>query len=179
MTHELTILRIMSYCRWCSMLWCCTTLWYVIHAYSISLSLYIYIRIYIYIYVHTYIHTYITLCHVLLWTHTPCYFMLCMLWHNGRHRIATNIESSSFAHPPACKTHTVVDTMLHYLGDRIFWANSVPGNALVCVSREAAAIWSSRHCKPAACILGLTGANLRLSLTCGFPWWSDQLNYTN
>ena len=26
-----------------------------------------------------------------------------------------------------------------------------------------------RHCKPAACILGLTGANTRLSLTCGFP----------
>ena len=28
---------------------------------------------------------------------------------------------------------------------------------------------SSRHCKPAACILGLAGANMWLSLTCGFP----------
>ena len=26
-----------------------------------------------------------------------------------------------------------------------------------------------RHCKPAACILGLTGATMRLSLICGFP----------
>ena len=26
-----------------------------------------------------------------------------------------------------------------------------------------------RHCKAAACILGLTGANMRLSLICGFP----------
>ena len=25
-----------------------------------------------------------------------------------------------------------------------------------------------RHCEPAACILGLTGANMRLSLICGF-----------
>ena len=38
-----------------------------------------------------------------------------------------------------------------------------------CESGEAAAIWSSRHCKPTACILGPTGANMRLSLICGFP----------
>ena len=45
----------------------------------------------------------------------------------------------------------------------------MPGDARVCGSREATAIWSFRHCKPAACILGLTGANMRLSLICGFP----------
>ena len=28
---------------------------------------------------------------------------------------------------------------------------------------KATAIWSFRHCEPAACILGLTGI-------CGFPW---------
>ena len=39
----------------------------------------------------------------------------------------------------------------------------------VCASGEATAIWSFRHCKPAARILGLTGANVRLSLMCGFP----------
>ena len=55
------------------------------------------------------------------------------------------------------------------VGDRVSWESSVPGNALVCGSGEAAAIWSSRRRKPAACILGLTGANMRLSLICGFP----------
>ena len=39
----------------------------------------------------------------------------------------------------------------------------------VCGSGKATAIWSFRHCKPAACILGLPGANMRLSLICGFP----------
>ena len=55
------------------------------------------------------------------------------------------------------------------LGDRIFRQTCVPGNARVCGSGDATAIWSFRHCKPAACILGLTGANMRLSLICGFP----------
>ena len=31
-------------------------------------------------------------------------------------------------------------------------------------SGEATASWSFRHCKPAACILGLTGVDMRLSL---------------
>ena len=61
------------------------------------------------------------------------------------------------------------------LGDRIFRENSEPGNARVCGSGKATAIWSFRHCKPAACILGLTGASMRLSLICGFPWWSSHL----
>ena len=51
---------------------------------------------------------------------------------------------------------------------RIFWETCVPGNARVSGSGEATAIWSPRHCKPAACILGLTGANMQLSLICGF-----------
>ena len=42
-------------------------------------------------------------------------------------------------------------------------------NARPCGSGEAAAIRSFGRCKPAACILGLTGANTRLSLICGFP----------
>ena len=46
---------------------------------------------------------------------------------------------------------------------------SVAGNARVCGSGEAAAVWSSRHCEPAAYILGPTVANTRLSLICGFP----------
>ena len=53
-------------------------------------------------------------------------------------------------------------------GDRVFQEISVPGNARVCGSGKATAIWSFRHCKPAACILGLTGASMRLSLICGF-----------
>ena len=36
-------------------------------------------------------------------------------------------------------------------------------------SGKATAIWSFRHCEPAACILCLAGANMRLSLICGFP----------
>ena len=40
----------------------------------------------------------------------------------------------------------------------------VPGNARVCGSGEVTAIWSLRHCKPAACILGLIGANMQISL---------------
>ena len=40
------------------------------------------------------------------------------------------------------------------LGDRVFRESSVPGNAPVCGSGEAIAIWSVRRCKPAACILG-------------------------
>ena len=32
--------------------------------------------------------------------------------------------------------------------------------------REATAIWGFSHCKPAACVLGLTGANMRVSLMC-------------
>ena len=55
------------------------------------------------------------------------------------------------------------------LGDRTFWETCVPGNARVCGSGEATAIWSFRHCKPAACILGLAGANTRFSLICGLP----------
>ena len=55
------------------------------------------------------------------------------------------------------------------LGDWIFRETRVPGNARVCGSGEATAIWSFRHCKAAACILGLTGANMRLSLIYGFP----------
>ena len=45
----------------------------------------------------------------------------------------------------------------------------VPGNARVRRSGKSTAIWSFRHCKPAACILGLAGADMRLSLICGFP----------
>ena len=55
------------------------------------------------------------------------------------------------------------------LGDRIFRETCVPGNARVSGSGEATAIWSFRHSKPAARILGLTVANMRLSLICGFP----------
>ena len=47
----------------------------------------------------------------------------------------------------------------------IGWSNNY-FNLHVIGSREAAAIWSFRHCKPAACILGLTGADMRLSLIC-------------
>ena len=57
----------------------------------------------------------------------------------------------------------------HLLGDRIFRESSLPGNAWVCGSGKATAIRSFRHCKPAACSLGLTEANVRLSLICGFP----------
>ena len=42
--------------------------------------------------------------------------------------------------------------------------------------KKTTAIWSLRHCKPAACILGPTGANMRLSLICGFPRSSSHLN---
>ena len=45
------------------------------------------------------------------------------------------------------------------LGDRVFRETCVPGNARVCGSGRATAIWSCRLCKPAACILGLTRAN--------------------
>ena len=55
------------------------------------------------------------------------------------------------------------------LGDRVFRASSVPGNGRACGSGEAAASWSLRHCTPAACIPGLTGANRRLSLIRRFP----------
>ena len=55
------------------------------------------------------------------------------------------------------------------LGDRIFRESSVPVNAQVSGSGKATVIWSFRHCKSAACILGLTGANMRLSLMCGSP----------
>ena len=54
-------------------------------------------------------------------------------------------------------------------GDQIFRETRVPGNVQVCGRGEATAIWSIRRCKPAACILGLTGANMRLPLICGFP----------
>ena len=57
---------------------------------------------------------------------------------------------------------------LRVLGDRIFRETSVPGNARGCGSGEATAIWSFRHYKPAASILGPTGANMWLSLICGF-----------
>ena len=43
-------------------------------------------------------------------------------------------------------------------GDRLFRESSIPR-----LTRRLA-IWSCRHCKPSACILGLTGANTRLSL---------------
>ena len=63
----------------------------------------------------------------------------------------------------------------HMSGDRILRETCVLGDARVCGSGEATAIWSSRHCKPAACILGLAGASMRLSLKCGLPWWSGHL----
>ena len=50
-----------------------------------------------------------------------------------------------------------------------FRETCVPGNARVCGSGKASAIWSFRHCKPAACILGLAGAKMQLSLICGSP----------
>ena len=52
----------------------------------------------------------------------------------------------------------------------MFRESCVPGNARARGSGEASAIWSLRHCKPAACILGLIGANVRLTLVyTGFP----------
>ena len=51
------------------------------------------------------------------------------------------------------------------LGDRAFSGkNSVPGNTRVCGLGKATAIWSFRHCQPAACNLGLPGASIRLSV---------------
>ena len=60
---------------------------------------------------------------------------------------------------------------LHLRG-RVFRESSVPGNAQVCGSGKATAIWSFRHCKPAACIPVLNGANMRLSLV----WQGDLPN---
>ena len=55
------------------------------------------------------------------------------------------------------------------LGDRVFWETCGPGNTR---SGKTVAIWSHRHCKPAACTLGLTGANMRISL---MIWSSDKV----
>ena len=41
---------------------------------------------------------------------------------------------------------------------------------------KATAIRSFRHCEPAACILGLTGATVPLSPVCGFPFRSGGLS---
>ena len=48
-------------------------------------------------------------------------------------------------------------------------------NARIWGLGKAIAIWSSRHSKPAARILGLAGAHMQLSLMYGFPWWSGHL----
>ena len=46
------------------------------------------------------------------------------------------------------------------LGDRIVWENAVTGKgADLGVGRSN----HERHCKPGACVLGLTGANMQLN----------------
>ena len=58
---------------------------------------------------------------------------------------------------------------LFMVGCSSFRESSASGNARVCGSGKETVIWSCRHSKPAACILGLTGASMQLSLLCGFP----------
>ena len=51
---------------------------------------------------------------------------------------------------------------------------------LTVLSGEATAIWSFRHCKPAACILRLTGANMWLSLMwVSLMIWSSEFGSRN
>ena len=58
-------------------------------------------------------------------------------------------------------------------GDRSFRESSVPGNARVCGSGKATTIWSFRHCKRAACILG---PRSNWSRYAAFPdiWFADE-----
>ena len=90
----------------------------------------------------------------------------CLAWGDG----FVNTHVKKVMKRLSLLRHHGTPMMAHLqFGDRVSRESSVPGNARVCGSIKATAIWSFRHCKPAACILGLTGANMRLSLIRGFP----------
>ena len=123
--------------------------------------------IYVYIYIYIYIHTYVA---------------------SNRSTLKRDNHNSAFPQPPGSRkydthlslslslyiyiyTHTCIRTYIHtyirtYIHTYIHAYLEMRG---VCGLGKATAIWRIRRCKPAACILGLTGADARLSLICGFP----------